>query len=460
MELDNMIKQLNEEGKSLDEIAGAIVSHEDVKTLNEEEIVELAHQKVKAIKAAEAAKKLQAKLDDEEEEKRAKSELSQKVDEAVEEKLKSINVSPSDLHKQPNQLKRFNKQTLELEAIVTPTESYSGFNHMLKCLSEGDVKSAKSISKEIDSDNDRIAKLQGKAPAVSDVDNRGGYSVPTEVNEMIMQLTYNESVVLPRTFRDPVMMEDKIYPTINAVTVDYIADQSTALSESAPTMSNPTVDMYRVGAFSDISNTIIQQKGADITNAWFTGYSSAFARFIDEKLIQGNITGASEKIDGLIWDANTNLPTAVALSSLSLDTLESMEEALESESDPSRTVWIGNRKVRNAVRHLDTTGGDLIFKSFANGESVEPLGYEFLLNTKITNVLDVGGDNNTGGTDTVLMLADLSKFVTGIEEATRIQTSEHFKFTTDVMTIRGIKRVGWKLLFSNTAVAQELTGAS
>lgn len=464
MELKKKIETWLIEGKSDSEIATLVLQEGDSKSLDANSIALLIAEAqktqavldgLKASKEAEAQHKAQLE---------AKKAEEEKVAKIVDEKLKSINIDLGRF-KTPTELKRFDPRTGKIETVQV-SEIYGDFNTMLKCFTDRDFKEAKAISNRIDIANDmREAQLAGlvkATPSVSDVTTRGGFSIPTEVSDMIMQVLYAASVMYSRVNKDNIIYESKVYPLMYGINVGYIASESTTITEKNPTFTNPSVTMERIGGFSAISNTFIQRKGADLVNAFIAAYGAAFAEFLDLHIACGNVTGNSDLIDGIVFDTNTNLPTAVALASLNLSTLKDIKNTLSPKANLGSSVWIANRKVIDTIGLLETTGGIREFPNYINGGSISPFGIPAITNPQIPSTLDVGGDNRTTGTDDVLILADLSKVVVGVSGDTRFDTSDHFLFTDDAMVIRAVKMFGQKVLSSTStggivAVAQELT---
>ena len=467
--MDKKIHQWIEEGKTDEEISALLLSDEelsqDVKSLTEDGVADAILKGRKAANVAASLAKKKADQADADKKAADAKALDAKVSDAVNDKLKSLNIDPTgNVAQAPRSLKWFDPVSKEFkDHAEKPTESYVKMNEMLSAIVDGDKGRAKSISKEIDQNNARMSAIEnGKAtPSVSDVDARGGYAIPTEVDSMIHQLIYNQSAMLGLVNQDNVIYESKIYPLMYGMSVVDITDQSTALTEQNATFSNPTVNMERAGAYSVISNTIIKQKGADIVNAFISAYTSEFAKFLDFRLSVGNVTGESHLVDGIVFDANTSTPTAIALSALSLSTLEDMKNTLDASADMSKTAFMANRKVVGKIGQLETTAGQLLFPGYLNGGSISPFGIPLVTNSQIISTLDVGGDAH-GGTDDVLILADFSKVVAGVTRETRIEFSEHYQFINDALTIRGIKGYGQKVISGSStagvvAVAQELT---
>ncbi|MFW9821382.1 MAG: phage major capsid protein [Candidatus Thorarchaeota archaeon] len=465
-ELIEKIKALLAEGKNDAEIAAAILELEEAKTLSVDEL----HEKIVATKKAEAlASKLYEdtkNIEAQEKKKKEEETFKKKVDEAVIEKLKSIKIDPlGGEWQEPKELKRFDSRTGEIVEIIRPSKMYGQFNLMIKALTTKDEASARAIEKEIALENAKyMAALTGQkaTPTVSDVTTRGGYSIPTEVDMRIAQLLYQSAVCLPLVNQDSgIVFEDKIYPVMYGIEVDYIANQSTALAEINPTFANPTINMERIGKYSAISNTIIRQKGADLTNAFINAYASAYASFLDLHIPCGNVTGASDLIDGIVFDSATNLPTAIARTSLTINSLADIKNAIDDKVDFGKCAWMANRKISDNTGLLENSAGNLHFEGYQKGEGMRPFGFPWVTNPRIPSVLDVGGDNRTGGTDDVLIFADWSKIMVGLSE-TKIDFSEHILFLSDAVCIRGIKSFGQKVIMSTSdagivAVAQELT---
>ena len=459
MELDKKINDLIQEGKSDEEIATTLLSEKDVKdSYSAQEVAEKIYDLKKSDEAikylAEKKKQDQEKL----EAKKIETDQEKKIANLVNEKLKTISIDSFGDLQQPKVYKQFNMSTGKVEEVGKLSDAKAKFNEMVRCIGSKRLDRAASISQEIYEDNVKVqALLEGKqTPTVSDVDARGGFAVPTEVNEEIMQRIYAQSKILEAANTDVIIVNDKIYPTMGNITVDWIADQSTTVAESNPVFSNPTITMERAGAFSQISNTILAQKGADITGAFTTGYSSAFARFLDFQTIVGS-TVSSDLMNGLIFDSNAvDEASPVVLANLAISDLMDMCSNIDDESrDDLR--WISNKKVETAVGLLENSNGNNLFPQFISGGDIRPRGIDYIQNNKIPSDLEIGTNANTGGTDDVLVLVDMSQFIIGIDSETRIDTSSDFAFTDDVLTMRGIKRCGFKLIFNNAARVLELS---
>lgn len=462
MNLQEFIKKLIAEGKTDKEIANAILQHDEFKDLSTGEVLG-------ALSTYKKMVEVQAALDSqksEEDKYEQKKKFDESVEDGINQKLKSITLDPAGKkYGKDKELKRFNVYSGKFEGVNSHvTEAYGTFNNMIKAMGNKDWNSAKSISKEIHQDNQtKEAFITGvkATPSVSDSNSRGGYYIPTEVDDMLMQLIYSQSALFERVNKQIVNYLSKVFPVMGDITVSYIADQSTGVAEKNPAFYNPTVTMHRVGGYSTFSNLFLEQR-ADLVNAFLTKYGSSFASFMDLHIAAGNVTGASDMVDGIIFDPNTLLPSAYALTDLTASKLKDLKNSLSASVNLKDCAWIANRKVSDVIGLLENTAGNYTFPGYVEGRGVAPFGIPLITNPQIPSVLAVGEDNRTGGTDDALILADLSKTIVGISGETRIDVSEHAFFTDDIFALRAIKMYGQKVVMGSgnagvVAIAQELT---
>lgn len=449
---------LMSEGKSDEEIVAKIKGHEDLKGKTAKDVIAVLDEAKREYEIQKEFKSRKEKTREEE----IKAQATSQVSALVKEELKKHELSGS-FFGDSKKLKQYNPMTGKyVEFGERESESINQQGKLLKALMRGKegLSEASAISREIEQENKNIEKHQHtKAANLAGTGNVGGYAVATVVDNQIHELLYAQSVVMQNFNTDVIMVNDKIYPVMANVSVVDIADEDTAATISTPAFTNPTTSMKRAGAYSAISNKLIGASDADIVSAFIRSYGAAFARFIDARIFIGNVTGASNLIDGLVWNTNANLPTAVALSALGVDDVADLLKRISDEA--SNVKLFGNRGVKFQLGLDETTGGMSYFPNFVNGGGLNPFGTPFIENTKITNVLQVGGDNSTGGTSTVLVAADCDNIIVGVGAKTRIDISDQFLFTKDQIVIRGIKDYGYSVLQASGKALQvlELTGA-
>mgnify|MGYP003657762650 CR=1 FL=1 len=276
------IKEWLAAGKSQVEVSSLILAEPESKSLDAEQLTELVLEGQKAVALEASLKVASDKVEAKKVETESAKKLKEEIAEGVKSHLKSINVDPIGSLRPAKITQRFDYAAGKMVAVDSAefSEGYKATNELIRALANKDPMRVKSISDEIAQDNVRFGT---KAVQRSDSDTVGGYSIPTEVENTIAQLSYAQSVMLPKVNKNVIIFEDKIYPTIGAVEMGYLSNQDTTITESNATFSNPTINMERVGAFTRLSNTLLKQKGVDLTNALSLAYASAWARFIDEQ---------------------------------------------------------------------------------------------------------------------------------------------------------------------------------
>jgi len=473
--MNELIKKLLLEEKSDAEIAAAVLeAHKDEPVEAIKDAIIASKKLEEVTKALEASEKVAKEAKDA---KDAATDEAKRIDVLLTEKLKSIKInSLGTQFATPKELKAFNPRSGKFDIITeSVSEAYGTFNSMLSCLMCSDIQNAKAISLEIDQDNlayqKEIASFQLKKledlnikaandPSVSDAAARGGYAIPTEVDMTILQLLYAESVMLANMNTDNIVYQSKIYPLMYGLTVADITDQDTAVTEVQPTFVNPTVDMKRAGLFTNISNTYMRQKGADLVRTFTGGTASAFASFLDLRLAVGSVTGNSDLVNGIAFDANTSTLAAIVLNNFDVDDFSTVLNSISENAD-GEVVMIGSRKVVDKLGLMENSAGNYVFPQYINGGSIAPLGTPLKKNAKIGSALDIDGGARTGGSDDLLLAFAKQYAIAGVSGETRIAFSEHWRFTNDVITMRAIKEYGSKVLSATgtggiVAVAQEL----
>lgn len=441
MNLEAYIKGLISEGKSSQEIATEVSEHYPTAGVDE------------ILKAIKAAKQIEAKasqvglavLKDELSE-ALKAELKASIDESLE----KIQVNLNTYKSVPTQSVFDFKKGEYKEVKAEKKEAYQKMGELLTAYTRGDMASMHSISKEIEQENAK--SLNMKSPAVSDINAQGGYAIPTLVREDIFQLQYASTPIMGLMRVEEIAGNTENFPILGSITITPIADQSTAVTEKTPAFGSSSLNVYRFGGFTNVSNTFLEQK-ANLTNAFVTAYASASSRAMELYVLCG--VGGADLVTGIIFDANTTKPTPYALSTLDVAKLGTLTEALSDEAT-SRLAFISNKKVRNKVGLL-THGNQSAFPMFIGNGELAPFGTPFIECPKIPSTLDVGATARTGGTDDVLILADFDKIVLGIGTDLRFDISRHVEHYKDMTSLRAIQRFGVKVIASNVCVAQELT---
>ncbi len=173
------------------------------------------------------------------------------------------------------------------------------------------------------------------------------------------------------------------------------------------------------------------------------GDSPGFAGFVGLLGAPANATAATADSTGvpiLITGAATNdLTTEVTQAKL-----RAMTGALHTWAR-GNAKWYMHRSVHADFDGIETTGGGPVV-TYRDGETARIMGYP------IMNVEGMPASPSAQSTN-VFALGDLRKsWILGDRRAMSIQTSEHFAFNTDQLTIRTTSRVGFLMIQGNGMV--------
>lgn len=461
MNIKTLLSGLLQEGKNEAEIAEALISYKgEDKPMDTGALA-------KAVEDARAERELLQKLtvasatrEKEAREKAASEEMQSKIDKMFEEKMLSLNLKLNSPFSESNVVKRYDKYSGKI-IEVKESDTNIGFKDMLHALSKQDKASAYAISDEIAKENFRVRNGSKATPSVTDVDSRGGLTIPIEVNNRILQLQYAQSKMMQLCNKDTIIYQSKLYPSIYGITVGYIDNQSATILEKNPTFAAASIEMQRIGGYSALSHDLVREKGNDIIQGFINEYASSSAAILDQQITIGCMTGNGDKVNGIVFDANTKKTAPKALVNLTLNDLRDLRTTLDYRAN-SRVAMLAGQKVYGHIGTLENTAGQYIFPQFIQGSSFAPFGIPFYEIPQIDDTLDVGGANRTTGTDSVLIMADMSKVMIGVDEGIRIDMSSDILFLQDAMAMRVIQDFGCKVLLGETnagivAVAQELT---
>ena len=437
--MKDLIKKLKEEGKTADQICAEIAKDSD-KSI--QDVVLEVRKELKAIEAQEAFKSIVA---EEEIAIAEKSKIKAEVQEAVKEVLKDM---PAIKEEPKKEVKVFNHFTKKAELTKGMAEGEKALATMLGFLTEKDAVNAKAVNKEILAQKEAdYMNLYGSKTALYTDATTGSYLIPTEVEAEIFEKMY-QSVMLQIVNSKTVTFNSKLYPVMTEIDLAFIADESTQISDKTPTISNPSVDMKRIGGMAYASNELLKMRGSQLVQAFVNGFGDAAARFADLYIPSASVTGNSDLFDGLLFDANTASITAGTLAGKTADDLKNLKNALGPKFRAG-AKFVANSTVRDAYGLLEDTAGNPIFKQYIETGNFRPYGKEFVENPYIPSTFDIATEKRTTGTDDVLICLNGEGVYVGFEPIS-IAGSEHHLFDYDQFAWRGLMRMGLKVISSSS----------
>ena len=441
LSLSDFVKALKEQGKDASQIGAEIALQDaDAKVAD---IMVSVRKELKALEVSEAIKADELKVKEED-------AITSKVNEAVKTALKNMPVKAEP----QKAIKTFNHFTKKVETSTGATEGEKALANMLEFLSANDVVNAKAVSKEIGQQKEMDYKALGLKTALYSDATTGSYLIPTEVEAEIFEKIY-QSVMMQIVNSKTITFNSKLYPVMTNIDLAFIADESTQIGDKTPTISNPTVDMKRIGGMAYASNELLKMRGTELVRAFVNGFGDAAARFIDLYLVGASVTGNADLFDGILFDANTGSITAGALNAITVDDLKNLKNDLGAKFRAGAT-YIANSKVRDAYGSLEDTAGNPIFKSFVETGNFRPYGKNFIENPYIPSTFDIATEKRTTGNDDVILCVNGEGIYVGFEPLV-IAGSEHHLFDYDQFAWRALMKMGVKVISSSSTQGRVAT---
>lgn len=291
----------------------------------------------------------------------------------------------------------------------------------------------KSVFDEI---NKRAANLQ-------DTDNKGGYLVPTVIQDMIVEKLQQRAML---TRLGITIWDNLSGGTINvpfeqtSPTITGRADDDTALTETDVTFGQKTLSGNEAGALLPISEKLIRNSGqSQALDAWLGKMLvRAGARHIDEKGIKG--TGTDEPTGIInqsgITDGDSYITAGDKMNFVALSRLKSELEIANAwdETGKMGILWHPTHKHHlrtQQVEHYSTQSsgkGFVLPPIVGDAQLAEIMGMQHAATTHLV----APSGSNTGET----VIGNWEEFVMAFWGTMELRASEHFKFNKAHITLR------------------------
>jgi HK97 family phage major capsid protein len=233
----------------------------------------------------------------------------------------------------------------------------------------------------------------------------GGYLVPTDLSNQIIQALPDVSVV--RNYARVLQLQhDRDIPISNSRGQVYWTDEAGAFTESTPTYDKKTLGAYKLTYLVKLSEELLADSGFDLFAELARNYADLAGAAMETKFCQGSGSG---EIGGLITGGSAG-KTAAAADAITADELIDFVYSLKKQYR-RRGVILLNSSTSKAIRKLKnaSTGEYLWQPALAAGQPDNLLGHP---------VEETAGMPDIAATATPLIFGDLS-YYTVAERGTR-----------------------------------------
>jgi len=270
-------------------------------------------------------------------------------------------------------------------------------------------------------------------------DADGGYLVPDEFRQQLLEVMLEDAVIRPRAFVIP--MDAK---TIKIPAIDDTSHASNVyggvqaawtgeanqVPEGDPTFREVELNAHKLALYTQASNELVNDSPLALEALLTRLYGKAFAWFEDSAFLDGDDSG---KPQGLLRSAAK--VTVAKTKSQAADTITVVNiDKMWSRLLPSskgRAVWLANPDTYPQLAAIARTGDALSNPVVINGD-VMTINGRPVLDTEHCKTLGDEGD---------LILADLDYYVIGDRERFEMSMSDHYRFRNDQRAWLATERV-------------------
>jgi HK97 family phage major capsid protein len=457
MNIKELILKMLKEGKEKGAIQEALFAGElkfegeATKELISEAFSE--HEKALKIKAAfegvEADKKA---ADDAEKNEKAVGEMVQK---AVKDAIDSYRVQ-TDVKKIDGNA--FESDYVKTAYIMQDNNSWQAETKaMLRAQLKGDIAEAKRISNSFLEKSKLYTPEYIKSVLRGDT-TTGSYAVPDEFSDRVIVKAQRLSNIFGAATKLN-MSSDKLNLLGSGdVTFTEVADQSTALTESEPVLTQTSLDLIDVGAFSYIHDNLIADSNVNIVEVLENAYSRGLTTYLKRATTVGNVATTGDLVNGVYSISGIG---SVGVLDSTNGTIQ-YDDILNLMAQVDEVFWDGSvfemnlRELLMIKKIKDNNGMPIMMNPLTGENFFRLLSYPVKLNNQMPNVMDSSTGARSGGTESTILFGLPSEIYIGMKGGMEFSSTQFFKFTNRQETFRGFIR--WDQALVNTSAYGRLTG--
>ncbi len=428
-----------------DEIKKAVGQAKTAIALEEDEATETE-------KKVEADKKSAADADIESKAKALAEEMTTKVLESIENPNNPFAKAIESAGAKKHEFKSF-----IADVVITKDDSWRDpFVKMvradrMKHYEEAAKLSAEIVQKSKLYDDDYKQKvLRGDATT-------GSYAVPDEFSDMVFAIAQRSSYLFDNATKMSVG-SDKMYLLGSGdVTFTEVADQSAALTESEPTLSQGSLDIIDAGAFTYIHDNLIADSNVNIPSLLANAYGRGLAKYIKRATTVGNVATTGDKLNGIFSTSGIgSIAVADPNGSISYDDLVDLIGGIDEVFTDGAHFELNRRELLKVMKLKDNNGRPLFSWPEMKGELATLLGYPVAINNQMPLTLNSTTGARTGGDTGTILFGNAREIQIATKGGFMLESSIHYKFINRQTTFRGFVR--WAQTVMNASAWARLTG--
>jgi len=331
------------------------------------------------------------------------------------------------------------------------------FGDFLVAIQRGNRKRLLEVyNSRYEEDEDKDLPAHVKAAMAEGAGATGGYGVPTEYGELMLNQSKNFNALRMAGATQTVMNKSsKLYPTLDIETapsagdtasasgsIAYWVEEAASITESEPRLRTVELVAHKLASYSLASNELRADFGSDLDSLMIDVFSKAIGSKEEYAFFRGDGVG---KPLGILNSSAIISATRDNASAIALPDLAQMISDFTPDSY-GRAAWFLNVNALDQIAQLVTNPLTWL-RGFREGwQSSTLLGWPVYLVTCLP-ALNTAGD---------ILLCDPSYYLIGdYAGGIKIAFSEHFKFQNDQVAWRATKRVDGQPLITSAVTGED-----
>jgi HK97 family phage major capsid protein len=287
-----------------------------------------------------------------------------------------------------------------------------------------------------------VKRLHGVYGSVKDMlegaGTTGGYLVPEEYHNELLQLTERASPIVGRVRRIPVRTDAGTFPALNQFDAPTAGSGNTAyaggvvatnvaegaaLTETNATLKEIQYTIHKVGGYTEVSNELVADSAQSVDALLRALFSRAIMAKLERHILRGS--GVGEPL-GIL-----NAPALINVSPVE-NNLFAYDDAVAmmarySDASGGMGLWVHHPGVFPDIATMESPAGGAVWHAnMAAGTPSNLLGLDLVRSQHLPQ------DDNSGD----VILADFGAYLLFERQALTVAFSEHAAFTTDKGTWR------------------------
>lgn len=271
----------------------------------------------------------------------------------------------------------------------------------------------------------------------------GGFLIPEVLRSELLRIALEKAVVRSRARVIPMETLTVPFPMIDSTSnasniyggvAAYWTEEAGSLTDSSPTFGRVKLEAKKLTAYSEVPNELFADSLISLQMLINEIFPEAIAWFEDVAFISGS--GVGEPLGFLNSAAMVSVTkeTGQAADTIVWENLVKMYARML-PSSLSNAVWIANLdtfpELATMALSVGTGGSAIWLTNGVDGPPMRILGRPVIFTEKVPTVGDAGD----------IVLADMSHYLIGDRQAIQADTSPHYRFQTDMTSMRFIERV-------------------